>query len=51
LRCCQIGVINEKDLAKFGYRADMKVNFLKNPLLFQFPAGTWYKKSVNNFFS
>ncbi len=44
-------IINEKDLAKFGYRADMKVKLLKNPLLFWFPAGTWYKNSVNNFFS
>ncbi len=43
-------IINEKYLAKSGYRADMKVIFLKNPLLFWFPAGTWYKKNLSIIF-
>ncbi len=44
-------IINEKDLAKFGYRADMKVNFFKESLIILVPCWNLVlKKSVNNFF-
>jgi hypothetical protein len=33
--------IKQEDLAKFGYRPNMKVNLKANPFIFWLPAGSW----------
>ncbi len=40
LRCSQTGNHPQEDLAKFGYRPDMKVEKIKNPFTFWLSAGT-----------
>jgi hypothetical protein len=40
LRYGQTSHCPQEDLAKIGYRPDVKVNSLKNPSIFWLPAGT-----------
>jgi hypothetical protein len=49
-RCSQTTKCQQEDLAKFGYRPDMNVEFLKNPCMFCLPPEPLVEISVLKLF-
>jgi hypothetical protein len=46
LWCNQAGDYPQDNIAKSGYRENMKVENLKNPFMFWLPAWTWHRYLV-----